>query len=147
MDEPRRPTNLTADQILDPAMTLAPPALAALRTFKRSKPWRGTLEKRFPKFQELNEALCAAYETEPFRLKAQALNGGCSGSSYFEPETRVIMMRGKLWVVTYLHLFARARFENDVMKAVKWSVNVFRRIFPLSFSRCHFDGYMLRRNS
>jgi hypothetical protein len=54
-------------------------------------------------------------------------------------------LRGKLSVVSYLHEAAHAFFGRSERRACKWSVNLFKRTFPVLFSRCAQDGHTLRR--
>jgi hypothetical protein len=52
--------------------------------------------------------------------------------------------RGRLSVVTYLHEFAHA-LGRDERGACRWSINLFRRVFPEQFARLAASGHTLRR--
>jgi hypothetical protein len=62
------------------------------------------------------------------------------------PILDLIALVGKLSVVTYLHELAHAR-GYDERQAVKWSVNLFRKVFPRSFARCQQEGHLLTTNN
>src|SRR5438309_1497842 len=96
----------TVAEILDARLTFRPDALRALRAFRRSKPWRGTVAERFAKFQTLNAALAAAYGIDPPRLGLGTTRTGTSGESHYRPRDHRIVLSGRLSVVTYLHEFA-----------------------------------------
>src|SRR4051812_41071229 len=59
------PYPATVAEVLDDAMTFKPTALAALREFKKSHPWRGSIDERHAKLRTLHDALCAAYGLNP----------------------------------------------------------------------------------
>ena len=146
--------------------------VGAVKTFAREGPWRGTLEEREDKFRRLNAALARAYgmpEPElrfdlpaaPLRSAAQAggIDGSFSGASTCRRggpgEPAVITMRGRLSVVTYLHEFAHAlgrglsavpgTAQAGERGACRWSLNLFRRVFPVQFARLRADGHTVRR--
>ncbi len=120
----------------------------AVRAFRREGPWRGALEERKRKFQRLNDALAEAYEMPAPELRFAGIDGSFSGASSCRrrgmgrPAT--ITMRGKLSVVTYLHEFAHA-LGRDERGACRWSINLFRRVFPEQYARLQADGHTLRR--
>ena len=49
----------------------------------------------------------------------------------------------RLSVVTYLHEFAHA-MGRDERGACRWSLNLFRRVFPEQFARLRTDGHTVR---
>ncbi len=122
-------------------------ALRAVKKFAKSKPWCGTLSERQIKFRRLNHDLAAAYGVaEPHVVfGGMPAIGGDSGSSCYIPAVQAIILRGKLSVVTYLHEFAHHLFGGNERKACRWSINLFRRCFPLSWEKINFDGHMVRR--
>ena len=58
-------------------------------------------------------------------------------------EPAVITMRGRLSVVTYLHEFAHALGRGE-RGACRWSLNLFRRVFPEQCARLRADGHTVR---
>lgn len=136
-------TNGTIDgqPIVDETMTFKPEVLGAVKELARAKPWQGSVSQRQEKIEWLHGSLCAAYDVD---VKLEwATRAGTSGASSYTPGTRTIVMDGRISVVTYLQMFAYEIFRGDVVKAVKWSVNLFRRKFPVSWSRCHFEGHLV----
>ena len=122
--------------------------IAAAEAFKRSHPWRGTIEERKAKFHRLNEALADAYEIPTPKLRFGKIDGSFSGASSClqggNGRPAVITMRGRLSVVTFLHEFAHA-LGKDERGACRWSINLFRRVFPRQYARLQADGHVLRR--
>lgn len=123
--------------------TYKPEVLAAMREFRDAKPWRGTVAERKAKFEALHTKLCAAYNKSLTLLldvpDAERTRGtGC----YLSP-IRIIQLEGKLSVVTYLHEFAHAVFGQSEDKAVAWSTNLYRRMFPKSAARMQSEGHLI----
>jgi hypothetical protein len=137
----------TVAEILDDRMTFRPAALRALRAFRRARPWRGTAPERFAKLRALNTALADAYGIAepllvPFLIDATAESNGICRR---QPGGRCeIILIGRLSVVTYLHEFGHARGFGE-RQATRWSVNLFRRIFPRSYARLQHVGHRLVR--
>jgi hypothetical protein len=113
----------------------------ALREFARSKPWRGSREERIAKFQAVHVRLCEIYSLST-RLQFKGKREHTSVASQYDRRRNTIVMRDRLSVVTYLHLFAYA-IDCRGAEVVKWSVNLFKRRFPISFGRCRFVGHLL----
>ena len=129
----------------------SPQCMAAMRDFRRAKPWRGTLDERQAKFQALHDALCEAYglvgALKPelrFIGMGDALPDQPGNGGYHSLENRIVVA-GRLSVATYLWAFARAR-GMDGENAFRWSLSLFARIFPRSFEGCHFVGPFLVRD-
>jgi len=64
-----------------------------------------------------------------------------SGDCYF-PGERTIYIQGKS-IITALHEFAHHIFGASETKACRWSVWLFKKVFPKSFEKLHFVGHML----
>ncbi len=122
--------------------------VAAVKAFKRACPWRGTLEERKDKFRRLDEALAGAYGIPTPDLRFERIEGGFSAASSClrgdNERPAAITMRGRLSVVTFLHEFAHA-LGKDERGACRWSINLFRRVFPQQYARLQADGHVLRR--
>ena len=139
--DPQYPATIA--EVLDPPVRFLPSVIKAVRRFARGKPYRGTLAERKEKFVALHDDLCRVYGKRT-QLVFGDLDGGDSGSSCYRSKTDEIVLRGKLSVVTILHEFAHA-LGRDERGAVRWSVNLFRECFPLSFARCQTEGHLMRR--
>ena len=137
------PTN--GAEILEPQLKFRDETIEAASRFKHTGPWSGTMDERMSKFRHFHTALCQIYSKQT-KLHFGLIDGGCSGSSYYRPIDDVIVLRGKLSVVTYLHEFAHA-MGRDERGAVRWSICLFKQVFPEEFSRCEFHGHMLKRKA
>lgn len=133
-----------ATDVIDQNAKYKGATLKAVKAFRRSKPWRGTLAEQQAKFCALNRALARAYKMRIPRLVFQNGSGSSSCSSY-RLSTHTITLVGKLSVVTFLHEFGHAR-GFDERDTCYWSINLFRRCFPRSFARCRFEGHMVVRD-
>lgn len=134
----------TVIEVLNDRMRFKPAALQAVRNFARSRPWRGTLKERKGKFRRLNRALSATYDIDEPELLFRQIHGTYSGGSHFIPSQYRIVITGKMSVVTFLHEFAHAR-GLDEQSACRWSINLFRRMFPAQFGRLLQVGHTLIR--
>ncbi len=136
----------TVAEILDDSRKYKPAVLKALRRFKNSRPWRGTLSERGDKLRRLHRSLCKAYrKTIPLVIDVpeaeQQRGNGC-----YDHESNEIILTGKLSVLTYLHEFAHATTAGeDEFKACAWSVNLYKRIFPRSWARMKSTGHLVTK--
>jgi hypothetical protein len=96
------------------------------------------------KFRELNRALSAAYDLQEPELLFRKIDGSHSGASHYTSSRHQIVMMGKLSVVTFLHEYAHAR-GMDERSACRWSINLFRRVFPRQFGRLVDIGHTVVR--
>ncbi len=141
---PNDPYPDTVAEVIDDTLRFKPDAIQAVRRFKTSHPWRGSLDEQHQKFKTLHDDLCAAYGLNPPpRLVFGNDHASCSGASCFFPAMNVIVLRGKLSVITYLHEFAHARGKGE-RGAAAFSINLFKRVWPILFARCSHEGHMLR---
>lgn len=143
MPNPNYPA--TVEEVLDLDMKFRRAVLRAVREFAHSKPWQGSHDERQAKFRSLNVSLAEACGVSIPQLILDGGNDRDSGRSCYIPDLKIIILRGRLSVVTYLHEFAHHLFGPDERMACRWSINLFRRCFPRSFGRCRFEGHVLRR--
>ena len=137
----------TVAEVIRPQRKYKPEVLAALREFRSSKPWRGTVAERKLKFGALHAALTRIYG-RPVRLEFSVGEIETErGNGYCTADRRTIVLTGKLSVVTYLHEFSHAIFGPDERQACDWSINLYRRIFPRSAARMITDGHLIDRPS
>jgi len=138
----------TAAECVDGRLKFHRGVVTAVTEFRRASPWRGTLGERKRKLRRLNVALARAYGMPAPELRFAGIDGSFSGASSCrrggEGNPAVITMRGKLSVVTYLHEFAHALGRGE-RGACRWSINLFRRVFPEQYARLRADGHTLRR--
>jgi hypothetical protein len=135
----------TVASVINERVKLNRAAYAAVRAFRRSKAWQGAYEERLAKFTALAAGLADAYGLEPVGITFHGVeNRDKPGDGLFQEETNTIHLIGKLSVVTFLHCFGRARGQTKG-EAFAWSLSVFKKMFPVSFSRCNAVGLMLIR--
>ncbi len=109
--------------------------LKAMQSFKakiRLKP-----EERLRAMRDLVAELAGVYKIEPPGVKTASL-GGRKGMY----QNGVIYLE-KLSIITLLHEFAHAAFGHSEYKAVEWSVNLFRKVFPKQFEKLEPKGHTL----
>ena len=135
----------TAAEVLDPPMRFKPRVLAAMERFKAAKPWRGTIDERKAKFLALHDALNGIYR-ENVRLDFDIPEDRetPTGNGCFYPTEELIVLEGKLSVITYLHEWAHAIHGPDERYAVRYSLNLYRRFWPRLFERMQFNGHVAR---
>jgi hypothetical protein len=133
----------TVNEVLDSSMRFNAAALAAVKGFARAKPWRGTLAERRQKIVRLYAELSAAYSIDPPRIVFADDGIEDSTFSRYSCVERTIILSGTPSVVTALHEYAHHRGMNE-RDACRWSINLFRRVWPNAFARCRHDGHVLR---
>ena len=133
----------TATSFIDDRIRYPLETHRALREFARSKPWQGTQKERVEKFEALHAKLCETYGLAT-KLKFVQGDERTSVYSHYKRKSDTIVIMGRLSVVSYLHLFAYA-IDCSGAEVVRWSVNLFKHRFPISFSRCGFVGHLLVR--
>lgn len=129
------PYPATVAECLRPRATFKPGVLAALRALRRARPWRVEGEARLALLRPCAAALARCYGVPAPRLE---FGGDCyaGGAIYLDPEV--------VSVLTFLHEFAH-HLGRDERGACRWSLNLFRRVFPRSFARLVPVGHTLRR--
>lgn len=114
--------------------------LHALRRFAKSKPWRGCYECRVLKLRLLHEEL-----NQETGLKTDLIVGGSVNSGIYIQDTDLIILDCSLSILTYLHEYSHSLNGPSEREACRWSINLFRRVFPISFSRLQADRHLLTR--
>jgi len=150
MAQPHGNYPATAAEVLDPPVQFKSITIEILERFKASNPWRGHYgPTRWgqAKFSLLHRDLCAAYglSTELVFGYDFARRGVPSGTSNFRPGSDLITLHGRVSVVTYLHEFSHALHGPCGRRAVRWSLNLFRKVFPEQFARLDFTGHVAQR--
>jgi hypothetical protein len=130
-------------EVIDADRKYKPEVLDALREFRRSKPWRGTVEARKEKLRQLNDKLNAIYRRNTVLLFAVPDPELARGNGWYSRTGDTICLEGKLSVVTFLHEYAHALFGPSEQAACSWSVNLYRRIFPRSAARMSSEGHLI----
>jgi hypothetical protein len=125
----------------------------AVKTFRSSKPFRGSINERQIKFAEFVDAMNTALDMNVGIVFHQpecqnSFNSGvdCRG------DRPVIVIVGKLSIATLFYCYAGCMAEDDPQMAdhwgrMKWAANLFKRFFPRSFSGIDTSGTFLVRNA
>lgn len=125
----------TVSEVIRDGHRYKPEVLAALRAFRRARPWRGTVPERAEKLRTLHDALCRIYGREVTLTLAVGDTEAPRGNGWCSGDRRHIGLVGRLSVVTFLHEWAHVLFGPCERKACEWSVNLYRRMFPRSAAR------------
>jgi len=124
------------------SVLLAPAVIEVVKAFAQSRPWRGSIEERKDKFLRLNNALATALcLPAPHLIFAMDERVDSARSAYI-PALDTIIIRGRLSAITFLHEWGHKLVGRSEREACKWSLALFRRCFPLSWSRLTFNGHM-----
>jgi len=118
-----------------------PETLRSLEAFKTSNPWKGIIPARMEKFQRLHEDLCSIYNVDvQICFDPSIMLNESSGRSNYNPIDNMITLHGKLSVLTFLHEWGHVLKGRSEHKACRWSVNLFRKIFPDNFERLYSNA-------
>ena len=128
------------------------PVVDAIKGLRDAKPYRGTYAERCGKFEAATAAINAALDMS---VEVQFVGEEISTSVNSRAGRRddgqlVIVMVGKLSVITFLCLYAACMVDHDPAMGdhwarMRWAVNLFKRFFPRSFAGCRTDGIYLTR--
>lgn len=136
---------LSPKEVLSPPMRFKADTLTAMKRFKKAKPWSGTQDERTEKFRVLINDLSTVYGIDAPYLATTGVDAKqCSDGSFYMPMMNTIYLVGKLSVITLLHEFAHALGRGEFC-ACRWSLNLFRRVFPRQWKRLRFEGHLARR--
>lgn len=144
-DPPKSPYPETVAEVLDDEIKYRPGTDKALKKFRRSHPWRGTVDEMQLKLRVLCEDLAKVYEvTTPIIAFVDSIPvGGCCVRS--KPAVLIIQQErrnGRYSVVAFLHEFSHVLGKGE-KSACKWSINLFRRHFPKSYAKLVPVGHLL----
>ena len=140
----------TVAECIDDDLKYRPGVYAAVKAFKKSKPWEGTDKEMQAKMLSLNEELAKIYEVDAPNLvfvKKFPVGPCCFPTS----KPAVIMLQptknGSYSVVAYLHEFGHV-LGKDEHETCRWSINLFKRIFPKQYEKLvpgkgEHDGHLL----
>lgn len=109
--------------------------IVAMKLFKREhRIGREPAPARLAGMQTATNVIMTAYNAEPIELRMQNIDGGESAHSFYQQQGRYVLLTGKLSVVTWLHELGHA-LGYDEEQARKWSICLFKKIYPISFER------------
>jgi hypothetical protein len=123
-------------------VVLAPEVVAVVKAFAKTHPWRGTLEEKIQKLLRLNSDVALAMNVRAPRLVFEIDESVDSGRSSYCPATKTITLNGRYSIVTFLHETAHHLFGPSEYTACAWSLALFKRVFPVSFSHLKWVDHM-----
>jgi len=117
-----------------------------LKKFKKMNPWKGDVGERISKFNWLWEELVKIYNKEDWVLicsvPTQTKFWYSSEGSFVDADNKVVVLQGRLSVITFLHEFAHILGANQE-EAVKWSNELFKEVFPEKWAKLKRVGDMM----
>ena len=112
--------------------------------FKESKPFKGTRFERLAKLDAFHRGLCKVYEVVdvPIRITLKGMQKGWHVSD--TDSGLIVAGTPKPAVWSYLYAFSELVFDECKYKnRVRWSLNLYRRMFPKMFEKLVPTGNML----
>jgi hypothetical protein len=150
---PKREYPKTVAECIDDEMKYRPGVYAAMKTFRKSKPWEGSLKEMQDKILALNDELAKIYKidtpkvifVDKFPAGPCCIPGSKPAVIFLEP----IKATGKYSVVAFLHEFGHTLGKGE-KETCRWSINLFKRIFPKQYEKLkpgegEHDGHILYR--
>ena len=68
-------------------------------------------------------------------------------SPCYKPNKKTIYMNSSLSVISTLHEYAHHQFGPSELKACRWSVHLFKTIFPTEYKKLIWKGHLLVKNN
>lgn len=134
----------TIKEVLDDGMKFRKGTIRALKMFKAHIARNGlrgykdpqVILRRYYAMRWLVQTLALVYRIPVPELRLGRITGkpGSSGASRYIPGAHVIILEGRLSFLTLLHEYAHAMGKNEA-DAVRWSVNLYRRVYPRQFAK------------
>jgi hypothetical protein len=138
----------TVNEVINDNLKFKKGAIAALRRFKAKKTFKLSDAKRFKALKTLIHELADVYEiARPTVLRGRVPSAAemrteraSSGDSYYSPAEHKIVLNGRLSIITALHEFGHARGKGE-RGACKFSLNLFKRVYPKQFAKLAHNGH------
>lgn len=123
--------------IVDDGMKFQQGAVAALRIYKGHRRTFTTNEERLEGLQRLVTKLAQTYGIRPPTIVPHGpIDSEQPGEAYFDEGSNAIITRGALALMPVLRGVCSAIYLDaaDPRRQAKWSVNLFRKVFPEEFA-------------
>lgn len=113
-------------------------SVEAVNDKKRKWIW---IIKKLSKIYQITEPTFrwGTFNKQLWETSGSSFNDNMGRSSSYSRGTNTLFITGKFSVITLLHEFGHVR-GFDETDAVMWSVNLYKRIFPISYSRLVSQG-------
>jgi len=135
----------TVDEILSDDYQFKKGTVTALKLFKKQRTYKYPTEVRLAGMRLLVVRICKVHGIQPPKVLARNIDGSFSGSSSYSFAKHEIVMQGKLSIITLLHELAHCIYGASETQAVRWSVNLFRQVYPEQYANLTHQGHCLVR--
>ncbi len=145
--DPLREYPKTVAECIDDDLKYRRGTYTALKAFKRSRPWAGSQADMQEKLRILNRKLAEIYEIEiPKLVFVDKFPSGPCCFPHSKPSIIILQPTddGRYSVVAFLHEFGHSLGKGE-KGACRWSLNLFKRIFPESYEKLEPEGHLLMR--
>lgn len=119
--------------------------IASIKRFKKKKTHNKTAAQRLQAMREMAADLSAVYNVDEAKVAAVCMvhdETADSRGSFYHRKTKTIVMVEKLSIITFLHEFAH-HLGKDERGATRWSLTLFKRIWPDQFERLVPEGHTM----
>jgi len=136
LNSPKYPTK---EEILAGELKHKKKVIAALKDWKKIvwTNWRANKLGREKDLRDLFQTLNQIYEGKP-----HAMNLIFDRRSCFAPALNTISL-DKPSLISFLHEYAHSLFGPSELKACRWSVRLFKKVFPKAMNKLKWKGHML----
>lgn len=136
----------SVEEVLDDNADYSAELLAIMNRFKVLSPWRGSPLEKAAKYYWLHNQLCLLYRKSIYLTFSDNIFENMEtsdGNGAYIPDYEAIVIIGKLSVITFLHEWGHAIYGTSEREACRWSINLFRKIFPKQFAKLAVNGHLL----
>lgn len=84
-----------------------------------------------------------AQEYKPFDWTLVPESQGYS----YSPKKEKIFLSTKPSIISALHELGHHLHGASELQACRWSIQLFKEVFPQSYTKLHFEGHMLKQNA
>lgn len=120
-------------------------AIKILRMWKhvwKSKQASATVDEKLTMFDALLEALAEEYN-KPVQLQYHPDAYSC----YYVPAVKTVYINSSFSIISTLHEFAHHLYGPSEKQACRWSVWLFKKVFPKAFAKLTWKGHLLVKPS
>jgi len=131
----------TKEKIMEKQIKFRKETIAAVKKWKEKYTplYKLKREQRFQALQSLVKTLENIYE-KPISTVVYKKN---LPSYCYDPMARKIYMNKRLSIISTLHEFGHHLFGSSETQACRWSVQLFKKVFPENFSKLKWIGHQL----
>ena len=128
----------TKEEILaEPITEYRDESIKTLSSFKRKWKVCSNKEEQFYCLKELVTELSAQYNVSPTTEM---------GEQYcFKPTANILCFGPQPSIISTLHELGHAIYGASEKDACRFSVHLFKKVFPKAYERLEWDGHMLKR--